>query len=130
MQYVYPAVLKPENGGFNVLFPDVSGAVTCADDLASALENAREVLCMMTVQLEDSGKTIPKATDVQNIETEEGDIVTLVLADTLAYRKQIGKKAVKKTLSIPQWMNEEAEKKGINFSQVLQEALIVKLSEQ
>lgn len=127
MLYVYPAVLKPEDGGYSVSFPDVPGAITCADDLVSALENAREVLSMMAVQMEDTGEKFSKPTEMNEVQRDENDIVTLVLADTMAYRKQTGKRAVKKTLSIPQWLNEEAEKRGINFSQVLQEALVQKL---
>ena len=128
MQYVYPAVLTPDGGGFDVSFPDIEGAITCAEDLASALENAQDVLSMMLVQLEDDGAALPKPTRQGEIEAADGAVVTLVLADTLAYRKKINKRAVKKTLSIPQWMNEEAEKRGINFSQVLQEALMERLA--
>ena len=128
MQYVYPAVLTPDGGGFDVSFPDIEGAITCAEDLASALENAQDVLSMMLVQLEDEGAALPKPTRQGEIEAADGTVVTLVLADTLAYRKKINKRAVKKTLSIPQWMNEEAEKRGINFSQVLQEALMERLA--
>lgn len=126
MQYVYPAVIKTEDGGYDVSFPDIEGAITCADDLASAIENAQDVLSMMLVQLEDEGKELPKPSQQAAI-AQENAVVTLVLADTLAYRKKINKRAVKKTLSIPQWMNEEAEKRGINFSQVLQEALMERL---
>lgn len=128
MAYVFPALLQPDDGGYSVSFPDVEGALTCGDDLPEALEMARDALAMMLVHMEDSGEKIPKATDMQRISKQDGDIVTLVLADTDAYRRQFNSRAVKKTLSIPQWMNEAAEKKGVNFSQVLQEALAEKLA--
>ncbi len=61
---------------------------------------------------------------------EQGAIVTLILADTVAYRKKISNMSVKKTLSIPQWLNTAAEAANVNFSQTLQEALTAKLGLQ
>ena len=73
--------------------------------------------------MEESGEAIPVASGVNNVQTEPGEFVSLIGCDTLAYRKRYGSKAVKKTLSIPSWLNEAAEKAGVNFSNVLQDAL-------
>ena len=67
---------------------------------------------------------IPEPTPIKQIETKECEIVSLVMGDTLEYRKRYNNKAVKKTLTIPEWLNEEATAAGVNFSQVLQEALM------
>lgn len=128
MSYVYPAVLQPSDGMYSVYFPDVDGAFTSGKTLAEALEMAKDALCVTLVSMEDNGEALKAPTPMNEVAREEGDVVTLIVADTVAYRKTINTRAVKKTLSIPQWMNEAAEKRGINFSQVLQEALAERLS--
>ena len=87
---------------------------------------AEDVLAMCLIQMENDHIPIPTPSDPKPLQSDDA-IVTLVKADTLSYRKRISRQAVKKTLSIPQWMNEAAEKQGINFSQTLQEALLEKL---
>lgn len=125
-EYVFVARFEPEDGGYNVVFPDLPNCFTCADDLPSALTMAEDVLAMCLVQMEDDNVPIPQPSDPKALQCSDA-IVSLVKADTLAYRKRLNKQAVKKTLTIPQWMNEAAEKQGINFSQTLQEALLEKI---
>lgn len=128
-KYVYPAIFSPsENGGFTVSFPDVSGCYTEGDTLAEAIEQAKDALCLMLYDLEEREESIPVPTRINDVVTENGDIVSLVACDTLEYRKFFDKKAVKKTLTIPNWLNTMAERADINFSVALQEALIEKLN--
>jgi hypothetical protein len=89
------------------------------------MENANDVLCMMLYNLERLGKEIPEASSVASIQKTitGGEFVTLISCDTIEYRKFHDNRAVKKTLSIPSWLNEMAEKAGINFSGTLQDAL-------
>ena len=82
----------------------------------------------MLYEFEEGNKEMPKESDLQKIKSNEGDIVSYVSADTLKYRKRFNNKAVKKTLSIPEWMNEAAMRENINFSQVLQDALVQRLN--
>ena len=127
-KYVYPAIFSPsEDGGFTVSFPDVSGCYTEGDTLAEAIEKAKDALCLMLYDLEEREESIPVPTRINDVVTENGDIVSLVACDTLEYRKFLDKKAVKKTLTIPNWLNTMAERADINFSAALQEALIEKL---
>ena len=127
-KYVYPAILSPsEDGGFTVSFPDVSGCYTDGDTLAEAIENAKDALCLMLYDIEERGDALPVPTATKDIHSENNDIVSLVACDTLEYRKFFDKKAVKKTLTIPNWLNTMAERADINFSVTLQEALINKL---
>lgn len=127
-KYVYPAIFSPsEDGGFTVSFPDVSGCYTEGDTLAEAIEQAKDALCLMLYDLEEREESIPVPTRINDVVTENGDIVSLVACDTLEYRKFFDKKAVKKTLTIPNWLNTMAERADINFSAALQEALIEKL---
>ncbi|NLV59162.1 MAG: type II toxin-antitoxin system HicB family antitoxin [Clostridiales bacterium] len=124
--HVFAALIEKEGNGYNVVFPDLPNCYTCADDLPGALTMAEDVLAMCLIQMEDDNTPIPTPSYPKALHSNDA-IVTLVKADTLAYRKRLNKQAVKKTLSIPQWMNEAAEKQGINFSQTLQEALMDKL---
>ena len=124
-KYVYPAIFSPsEDGGFTVSFPDVSGCYTEGDTLAEAIEQAKDALCLMLYDLEEREEAIPMPTGINDVTTEKNDIVSLVACDTLEYRKFFDKKAVKKTLTIPNWLNTMAERADINFSAALQEALI------
>ena len=114
-----------------VTFPDIENCFTSGENLVEALEMGEDVLNLMLVVMEDDKKEIPAPSPLNNIHPEEpGALVTLILADTTAYRKKISNMAVKKTLSIPQWLNTAAEAANVNFSQTLQEALTVKLGLQ
>ncbi len=122
-KYVYPAIFTEDEDGYSVRFPDVDGCFTSGRSLQEALEMAEDALCLMLYDMEESGEAIPAASGVNNVQTEPGEFASLIGCDTLAYRKRYGSKAVKKTLSIPSWLNEAAEKAGVNFSNVLQDAL-------
>ena len=126
-KYCYPAVFTPEDGGYSVDFPDLEGCYTCGDNLPEALEMAEDVLSMTLTLLEDERKPIPTPSGVEETRHDPGEFVNLILADTAAYRKKTSNQAVKKTLSIPQWLNTAAEAANVNFSQTLQEALTAKL---
>lgn len=125
MKYVYPAIFEDDDGKIGVSVPDIPGCFTFGDDMAEALLMAEDAIAMMLVQYENEGQSVPVASSISDIKTD--GIVSLVLADTEKWRKQFDNKAVKKTLTIPSWLNSLAEKAGLNFSQVLQEALQSKL---
>ena len=127
-KYVYPAIFThEENGQYSVTFPDVEGCYTGGDDLADAIEMAEDALALMLFHFEQEKHPIPASSDLADIAAEDGSFVSLIACDTLGYQKRNNTKAVKKTLSIPEWMNEAATAAGVNFSQVLQEALAEKL---
>lgn len=125
-RYAYPAIFTPEEtGGYSVNFPDLEGCYTEGDDLADALYMAEDVLALILYGYEKVGRTIPKPS--QTFSLQDGEFINYIACDTMEYRKMYNNKAVKKTLTIPEWLNEEATSIGINFSQVLQEALITKI---
>ena len=127
MRYVFPAIFEQaEEGGFNVRIPDVPGCFTQGDTLAEAIYMAQDALAMMIVYYEDHGKEIPASSSLEDIKSGKV-IVSYVLADTDQWRRNNDNRAVKKTLSIPSWLNAKASRAGVNFSQVLQEALVSKL---
>jgi predicted RNase H-like HicB family nuclease len=124
---VYPVILTPaKEGGYCVTVPDI-GNHTEGDDLADALAMAQDAIEMMGVFLQDEGKPIPEPSGIEAVSTEPGEIKSLVTVDFDAYRRKTEKRIVKKTLSIPSWLNAEAEDAELNFSAVLQEALKEKL---
>ncbi len=127
-KYVYPAIFTPEKGGgFSVRFPDLDGCYTCGDDLGDAIFMAEDVLSLFLCGYEDEKKDIPAPSDMNSITLKKKEIVNYIRCDTLDYRKRVNTKSIKKTLTIPEWLNEEAMAAGVNFSQVLQEALKEKL---
>ncbi|GHU68202.1 HicB family protein [Clostridia bacterium] len=127
MKYVYPAVFTPEETGFSIDFPDIESCYTCGDDLVDGIEMAEDILASRLYDIEVSGKTVPDPSPLDTLVLKNGEFSTLVHCDTIVYRKLKNGKAVKKTLSIPQWMDEMASEKGINFSKVLQDALAAQL---
>ena len=84
---------------------------------------AQDVLCMRLYDMEESGETIPLPSAVQSVSVGDNEIVSLIGCDTIEYRRLNDNKAVKKTLTVPSWLNTMAEREGINFSAVLQNAL-------
>ena len=92
-----------------------------------AYEMAVDALGLALTSRVEEGQPIPSASDPSSITMDPDSFVVVVEFDMLAYKKRTNSRAVKKTLSIPEWLNEEATAMGVNFSQVLQEALISKL---
>lgn len=127
-KYIYPAVFtKEEDGGYFVVFKDFVSCYTCGDTLEQAMDMAEDCLALVLYGYETDNKEIPMPSGVDSIKTEQDEFVSLIKCDTISYRKQFSNKSVKKTLTIPEWMNDEGMRAGINFSQLLQEALIQKI---
>ncbi len=125
--YFYPALFHiAEEGGFWISFPDIPECLTQGENMTEAYKMAVEALGLA---LEDRIKDndIPVPTEIDKIRQEEGAFTVIVEFDLLEYRKKHSSKSVKKTLSIPEWLNEEAVARGVNFSQVLQDALKLQL---
>ena len=123
-KYIYPAIFSKAEEGYIVCFPDLESCYTEGETLEEAMERAEDVLSLVLYEYERRQRMVPEPTPIKQIETKECEIVSLVMGDTLEYRKRCNNKSVKKTLTIPEWLNEEAIAEGVNFSQVLQEALM------
>ncbi len=125
----YPAIFHvAEEGGFWITFPDLPECMTQGDNMQEAYEMAVEALGLAITSREQDGEEIPAASELNQIALGRDEYCVVVEFDMLAYKKRTNSKAVKKTLSIPEWLNEEATALGINFSQVLQEALVKKIN--
>lgn len=125
MKLVYPAIFTPfdDGTGYTVEFPDLPGCVTEGDSLGNAIFMATDAASgWVLTELED-GNEAPKESDIESVKAPEGSFVSLVALDMDAYAEKYGKKAVKKTLTIPAWMETYVEKHKISCSEVLQKAL-------
>ena len=123
----YPAVFhKAEEGGFWISFPDFPECLTEGDDMQEAYEMAVEALGLVLTGRAEEKEEIPKPTEVDQITVDNG-VLVIVEFDMMEYQRKHNSRAVKKTLSIPEWLNEAAIIAGENFSQVLQEALMEKV---
>lgn len=126
MKNVYPVILTPTDTGFLVTVPDFD-INTQGSTLPEAIDMARDAIGLWGITQEDMGNQIPNPSQIAP-QHADNEICTLVDVDFLAYRRANENRAVKKTLTIPSWLNAEAEKAGINFSRVLQDALMQKLN--
>ena len=114
---------EDESGGYAVEFPDLTGCVTGGDSMAEAVFMAEDAASgWVLTELEDGNKA-PEATAINEVATEEGQFVSLIALDMDAYAAKYGSNAVKKTLTIPAWLNTFVEQNGISCSKVLQDAL-------
>ena len=124
----YPAIFHiAEDGGFWITFPDFPECMTQGDDMQQAYEMAVDALGLAITGLEEEKTPSPEASEPGAILLKEDEFCVVVEFDMLAYKKRTNSRAVKKTLTIPEWLNEEAIALGINFSQVLQEAFMQKI---
>lgn len=122
-KYVYPAVFTEEDCGYSINFPDLPNCFTSGETLSEAIQMAGDVLCLTLYEMEQNGTLIPPASSVRDIPAGEKEFVNFIPCDTVEYRKFFDNKAVKKTLTVPSWLNDMAERAGINFSATLQAAL-------
>ncbi len=130
MKYIYPAVFEAvpeqEGSGYSVNFPDWAGA-TSGKDMEDAVRMAEDFLALACWDAEEDKEALPVPTDLKAIEAGPRSFVVMIPVDTAEYRRKMNRKTVKKTLSIPEWLNTMALEQNINFSGVLQEALKKKL---
>ncbi len=121
--YIYPAVFTYEEDGISIEFPDLRGCFSCANTDEEALRMAKEAMALHISSLEDNGQTIPDHTPLADIKLEKNQTAVLVEVWMPLYNDKIKVVSVKKTLTLPKWLNEAAEQHQVNFSKVLQDAL-------
>lgn len=125
MLIIYPAIFHREDDTYWVEFPDLQGCHTYGDTLPDAFENAKEALEGYCLTLLENDKPLNHSSSISDIHPDDEDaFVTLIDCEL----KNTSKRAVKKTLTIPYWLNELAIKENVNFSTVLQNALIEHLN--
>jgi predicted RNase H-like HicB family nuclease len=122
MEYVYPAVFHKNNdGSYTVTYPDLPGCISEGKSLGNALQMAQSALAQWIEYLTDKKQALPKASMFNEVAADEGDFVNLVRAEARDGR------AVRRTVSIPKWMDERVAEAGLSLSRILQDALMARL---
>lgn len=122
-RYIYPAIFDYADDGISIEFPDLPGCLSCADTDEEALYMAKDVLGLWMDYMEKDNEDIPEPTSLLDIELEDNQKSVLIEVWMPTIRKAINNKSVKKTLTIPQWLDIMAKEEDLNFSYILQEAL-------
>ncbi|WP_054251443.1 type II toxin-antitoxin system HicB family antitoxin [Neofamilia massiliensis] len=122
-RYIYPAIFDYAEDGISIEFPDLPGCLSCADTDEEALYMAKDVLGLWMDNLERDKELIPQASRLEDIQLESNQRSVLIEVWMPTIRKAIDNKSIKKTLTIPQWLDIRAREEDINFSFILQEAL-------
>jgi predicted RNase H-like HicB family nuclease len=125
LKLIYPACFYPEeNGQYTVIFPDLNEIATYGNSLEDAIEMASDLGGGWLLNLIQDTKQLPSPSDIRNITpVDTTGFVSLITIDLTEFEKKHGTKSVKKTLTLPAWMNTLAEKKNVNFSALLQEGI-------
>ncbi|MDP2857274.1 MAG: type II toxin-antitoxin system HicB family antitoxin [Bacillota bacterium] len=121
--YLYPAIFHFEDDGVGVAFPDLPGCYTNAKTSEEAMKMAKDALGLHLYGMEQDGDPIPPPSDPASIALQPGEAIVFVEIFMPLVRDMLEERAVKKTLTIPEWLNDLAEERGVNFSQVLQSGL-------
>ena len=121
MVKVYPAIFHKEDDQYWVEFPDLQGCQSYGETIEETIKNATEALGLYIYAKIEDEKELPIATDIKTIDVSTDGFATLIAADPYKYERRT--RAIKKTLTIPEWLNDEATKRNINFSSVLREGL-------
>lgn len=128
-RYLFPAIFEPgEVAGYTVTFPDLPGCITEGDTVEDAFAMAKEALELHVYGMEEDHDTIPTPARLGPETIPPGAIVAVVEAWMPVIRSKIANQSIKKNLTVPKWLADEADRAGINYSQVLQEALKSRLS--
>lgn len=140
MKVAYPVIFTEVDTNILIEVPDL-GILTEANEesktkgsMADAIMMARDAIGISCIEAEDSGEKVPRYSDMARIDISKGifydaekSILSLVDVDLAAYRRMLDNKTVRRNVTLPNWLNQEAEKSHINVSKVLQEALMAKL---
>ena len=123
MKAYYSVIIEPYDGGYLATVPDVPGCTTGGESIAETIDLVKDALCGCLCVYEDEGIDLPEPRLPCDFTLGEGSFATLVDVDTLKYREETDTRAVRKNVSMPAWLLNMAEARGVNCSQVLQEAL-------
>ena len=122
MKQAYPITITKDSSFYVVYIPDFD-LNTQGESVAEAMEMARDVIGMTGCYLEDEKRALPDPSPIDAIRVSIGTIITLIDVDFKEYRRRHDNRTVRKNLTIPSWLNEEAEAAGLVFSEVLKTAL-------
>lgn len=126
-RYIYPAIIRLENDSYTVRFPDLENCFTFGENLEDAIDSARDVLELCLYDMEQDGVRIPEASVLSDISLNENESIALVDVWMIPVRDKMENRSIKKTVTIPKWINDIGVEHNLNFSQLLQAAIKEKL---
>ena len=118
--YIFPCVFIYRETEISIYFPDLDGCVSSGENEKEAFKNAKDVLCLHLFGMEQDGDDIPEPTELRSLKLKDKYTAALIEVFMPPFRAKQANKYIKKTLTIPAWLNIEAEQAGVNFSQILQ----------
>lgn len=122
-RYIYPAIIKITDEKYDVSFPDIDNCFTFGEDLEDALDSANDVLALCLYDMEQDNKDIPEASGLQDLVLKEDESVSWINVWMVPVRDKMENRAIKKTVTIPKWINDIGIENNLNFSQILQAAI-------
>ncbi|WP_286078966.1 type II toxin-antitoxin system HicB family antitoxin [Faecalibaculum rodentium] len=120
----YLAVMEPCDSGYGVYFPDFPGCVASGKTIDQAARIAKDALSMHYYTLEEESEEIPEPSQSLSAEDTAGNVVTPITIYPELLHEEYRNRRVKTNTTIPAWLKAAAEEKGINFSHVLENALM------
>lgn len=126
-RYIFPAIISYSEDSYLVNFPDIENCFTFGENIEDAIDSARDVLELFLYDMEEDGIEIPNPSDIKDIKLKENESIAWINVWMVAVRDRLENKSVKKTLTIPKWINDLGVENDLNFSQILQAAIKDKL---
>lgn len=121
--YIYPAIFDYADDGISISFPDLPGCISCGKTDEEALYMAKDALGLYIACSEEDNEELKKPSKLNEIKLDKNQRVVLIEVNMPLFRESVQNASVKKTLTIPKWINDLAERNNINFSQLLQLAI-------
>ncbi len=121
--YTFPAIFDYADDGISIIFPDLPECFSCSETTEEALKDAEKVLGLCLYNMEDNNEPTPEPTPLDKVQCEPNQKTVLIKVWMPIVRNEMETASVKKTLTIPAWLNKLAEEQQVNYSQILQAAL-------
>lgn len=122
-RYIYPAIIKIVDEIYDISFPDLNNCFTFGENLEDALDSANDVLSLCLYDMEKDDKNIPDASMLQDLNLDEDESVAWINVWMVPVRDKMENRSIKKTVTIPKWINDIGVENNLNFSQILQAAI-------
>lgn len=122
-KYIFPSIFSYDEDGISIEFPDLPGCFTCAETELEALEMVKEAMALHLYGMEEEKEDIPSPSQIKNLKLNENQVLVFVDVWMPPVRDELDNQVVKKTLTIPRWLDVASKKQNVNYSRILQEAL-------
>ncbi len=122
-RYIFPSIIKVVEDSYEISFPDINNCFTFGDSLEDALDSARDVLELCLYDMEQDNIPIPEPSRIEDIKLGKNESIAWINVWMVPVRDKMENRSVKKTVTIPKWINDIGIENNLNFSQILQSAI-------